>query len=86
MELTPKQVKNFIIWLESRWGRDKKCPMCNHDSWHVADRLFQLNTYGFESRFPSPVQPVAPVICNNCGYTVYVNAITANLVPPEGGS
>ena len=26
--------------------------------------------------------PVVPVVCNNCGNTVLVNAILAGLIPP----
>lgn len=70
--------------LESKWGQDRTCPMCGHTSWFVQDHLFELREFNQGSVvLGGPIMPLAAAICANCGNTVLVNALTAELtVPP----
>lgn len=75
----------FIEHLSKEWGNNP-CPMCKKDKgWGVADKVFELTEFSMEkTSFQGTVLPVVPVACNNCGYTVFVNAIhTGAIKAPE---
>jgi len=46
--------------------------------------MFQLSQYN-PLILGGPVIPVIPVVCNNCGNTILVNAITAGLLSTAPG-
>ena len=56
--------------------------MCGGGPWSVQDKLFQLSEFHDGNIvIGGPLIPIVPVTCNNCGYTVVVNAILANAIP-----
>jgi len=77
-------VKKIIEHLENKWG-GRPCPMCQVGSWQVQDAIFQIMEFNKGALvMGGPVVPLIPVTCNNCGYTVLLNAIiTGILVPPS---
>lgn len=70
--------------LRLKW-RSQTCPMCNGGPWHVDGTAFELRAFqgGNMVLGAGPIIPVIPVTCNNCGYTVLVNAIKAGVVSPS---
>jgi len=58
--------------------------MCGVGNWNVQDSMFQLSQYN-PLILGGPVIPVIPVVCNNCGNTILVNAITAGLLSTAPG-
>ncbi len=77
-EISPDLSEQAIEWLKDKWGEDAKCPFCDAKEWRVATRLMEQTTWATVG-----VQPILPVVCGNCGYTVYIDASTAGLVLPE---
>ncbi len=75
-----------IAHLQQKWA-GRTCPMCLVGNWSVQDSTYQLTEFNEGSLvIGGPVIPVIPVICNNCGNTILVNAITAGVLkPPSGG-
>jgi hypothetical protein len=67
-----------VEWLKDKWGEDATCPFCDAKEWKVATRLAEQTTWATVG-----VQPVLPVVCGNCGYTVYIDGGIAGLVLPE---
>lgn len=73
-----------IVHLQNKWGGSRPCPMCGKGPWKVHDSTFQLTEYNEGSMvIGGPVMPFVAVICANCGNTVLVNAIIAEVVKPE---
>ena len=71
----------FIAFIGQKWG-GKGCPMCGKGPWSVQDRVYQLSEFHQGSMVVGgPLIPLVPVTCNNCGYTIVVNAILAGALP-----
>lgn len=66
-----------IEWLAERWGPQQACPYCETTSWSVGTPFF-VSLQSGES-----LSPHFAVMCDNCGNTVFINAILAGLVPEE---
>jgi hypothetical protein len=75
-------VNRAIAHLNMKWGL-RPCPMCGISNWNVQGRVFQLMEFNEGNLvLGGQLIPVVPIICNNCGNTVLVNAIVAGIVPP----
>lgn len=68
-------VQAGIAWLEEKWGPHRECPYCHVSSWSVSSPLDDL----LAGEGSATVHFV--VGCENCGNTVYVNALTAGIMP-----
>jgi len=77
--------QDMIKFLNDKW-KGKPCLMCGEGSWAIQNKTFQLMEFNKGSLVVGgPIIPVIPVICNNCGNTVLVSAITAGVVEKKGG-
>ncbi len=80
-----------IEHLKNKWG-SRPCPMCQKGPWNVQDSTYQLIQYnGGGFVIGGPVIPVIPITCGNCGNTILVNAIVADVMkssspPSQEGS
>jgi hypothetical protein len=71
-------IEAAVIWLEKQWGPQRRCPYCESNNWSVGTP-FEVSLESGEA-----LSPHFPVMCDNCGNTVFVNAIVAGLLPePE---
>jgi hypothetical protein len=78
-------VRHAIEYLQEKW-RATPCPMCREVNWNVLPLIYQLPQFSpLGMVVGGSVMPVLPVVCNNCGNTVLVNAITAGFLPPATG-
>lgn len=77
-QIEPQKV---IKHLSEKWG-EHPCPMCGHHNWSISDKLFELREYNDGNLVigNGPILALSPVTCNNCGNTVFVNAIVSNIV------
>jgi hypothetical protein len=74
-----------IEHLRAKWA-GRPCPMCGVNSWSVQDSTYQLLEFNQGTLVVGgPVIPIVPVVCNNCGNTILVNAIIAGLLPTQSG-
>ena len=72
-----------IAHFRAKWA-GRSCPMCGIGRWNVQDSTYQLLEFNQGSLvFGGPVIPVIPVVCNNCGNTLLVNAIIAGVIEPQ---
>lgn len=77
----------LIKHLTGKW-QGRNCPMCNQGNWNVSDKIFELREYNGGSMViggNSPIVPIIPVTCDNCGNVLMVNAIVAQVLE-QGGS
>jgi hypothetical protein len=56
--------------------------MCGTGNWNVSDSIFELREYNQGNLVVGggPIIPIIPITCDNCGNTVFVNAILAGLI------
>ena len=71
--------KKVLAHLNKIRSTSKGCKFCGANDWAVIDKVFELRE--FQSRVVgSPIIPVIPVTCNQCGNILLFNAIAAKLV------
>lgn len=79
-------------WVVQKWGNGDTnalpaCPMCKVDgpTWIGPWTMYTPMAMEDRSIFHGgPIMPLLPVMCSNCGNTVFVNAITAGVLSPTG--
>lgn len=67
--------------LKSKW-QGRPCQMCGIGNWNISDSIYELREFneGQLALGGGPIIPVVPITCDNCGNTVFVNAIKAGLI------
>lgn len=77
-----EQFEKASAWLRVKWGDAPApaCPYCTNRDWEVG-RPTRVVTYGRRD-----LKPVFPVVCTNCGNTVYIDAELAGLAAPQDES
>ena len=80
--LTQEQRTKIQEWLKKHWRGQIGCPISGHNSWIIGDHIvappIQIGggiTIGRAS------YPQIMLICNECGYTIYFNAVKIGLTP-----
>jgi len=76
-ELRQLFIAAAVRWLERQWKPHRRCPYCEAASWSVGTP----SAISLESG--EALSPHFPVMCDNCGNTVFINAILAGLLPEE---
>ena len=72
----------LIKFINGKW-QGRACPMCGIGKWVVTDKIFELREYNDGNLVVGKncsVVPVVPIICENCGNTIFVNAMIAEAV------
>lgn len=74
-------IEKIIAHLNEKWG-NRPCPMCGSNSWNVSDKIYELREFhgGNLVLGNGPIFPVVPVSCNNCGNSVFINAILSGAI------
>jgi predicted nucleic-acid-binding Zn-ribbon protein len=67
-----------VEWLAAKWTQSRRCPVCDTAEWSIAN-VGEINLYGASEL----IYPVVPVICKNCAYTNFFQAIQMGIVNPE---
>lgn len=82
-ERTPQQQAEVeayevgVAWLKGKWGDEPKCPYCGNNEWSVGvPTHLTTRPRTMPTTFGS-LPAVFPVMCTNCGQTVFVSAILA---------
>jgi len=71
----------LVKFLTSKW-KNTPCPMCHVGSFNVSDTIYELREFNQGALVigGAPIIPVIPIICNNCGNTVLVNALLSGAI------
>ena len=78
-KLTPDEYIRAKAYLNSIW-KNWQCPVSLDLNWELADTVGAVPNFG-GPLWPT-VYPYLIVMCTGCGYTVFVNAVKAGIVPP----
>ena len=84
MKLTDEQRKSLKQKLDQWFGKERddgkmgvKCIVCEENrKWNISEVAFELREFNngdFTFGDVSAVQPVLPLICGTCGYTIFLN-------------
>ena len=76
--------QKVLTHLKEKW-KGKSCPMCEIGNWNVSDNIFELRKFHGGNLVVSntPIVPLVPVTCDNCGNTILVNAVKIGLIKPS---
>jgi len=70
-------------YLETKW-HPINCRQCEQAAWVLPDKIFQLVEYQSNFLPPgSPILPVIPITCSNCGNTILINALVASVLESQ---
>ena len=87
MKLTKEQTSKLLSQLNDWRKSAKPCVICGQSSWAVNDTIFELREFNEGNLViggKCAIMPLVPVTCNNCGNTLFFNAIKLGVViPPE---
>ena len=77
-----EQEKKVLEWFNSKWIGNKICPICNEGMWNASPTIFEMREFrgGDMVVGKGKIIPIIPITCNNCGYTVNVNAVKIGVV------
>jgi hypothetical protein len=71
--------KEVVAHLNKMPYTPKSCKFCGANDWAVVDKVFELREFQ-NNAAGSPIIPVIPVTCNQCGNLLLFNGIAAKLV------
>jgi hypothetical protein len=78
-KLTGAEQEQVRSWLGDQWTQPV-CPFHGRTSWEIGD-VVQTMPYASGLLSTGPVYPLIVLTCQRCGYTVFINAIRAGILP-----
>ena len=71
-------------WLNQKWVGPKICPICGKNNWAIGDRLMEMREFRWGAiMYQGQSFPVATVVCTECGNTILINAMVADLLKKD---
>lgn len=76
--------QKIIEHLNNKWI-NKNCMVCGNNKWTVSDKIYELREYqdGNIVVGGSNIVPVVPIVCSNCGNTIFINPLIADAVSEQ---
>ena|SRR5437868_3677228 len=82
-KLTPDEQQRALRWLGLQW-RTRVCPVSGHTKWEVGEYMVQTLPYaGGNLLVGGASYPLIVITCAICGYTFFINAIRAGVLPAQ---
>jgi hypothetical protein len=82
MILTDEERKKINDFLEKNWASPQNCSVCHKNSWNISPEVFELRSFHGGSMViggKSGIVPLILITCDNCGNTIFINALIAGL-------
>lgn len=81
MAMTQDEKQKIINWLNQKQPTGFQCSVCNDRRWTVGDHVVSaLVSEGGGIQIGGTNYPNVFLVCNNCGHTVYFNAVMLGVV------
>jgi hypothetical protein len=75
--------RNIIdSWIKVNWHMGN-CPVCRKQDWVLADHVVTPMLYTGVGLAQGAGYPQIMMICQVCGYTIYLNAVTVGIISGE---
>jgi hypothetical protein len=83
-KLTAAEKQLVSDWIGKKAGPDLNCPVCGDSNWIIGDHLVQPITIGdkLTLMLGGIGYPQVMLISQNCGHTLFINAVIIGLVKP----
>ena len=80
--MTDEQRQKAADWVNQHWAK-KDCPFHGPTNWQLEPVMGEVRTFsgGTLVLGPGTLFPLIVLTCSVCGYSVFVNAVVAGLVP-----
>lgn len=87
-KLSGEEKTKAIAWVTSHVKGAIVCPVCGSAEWTLGDHVVSPIALGGGGnvRLGGPGYPQVMLISQNCGHTIYINAIVAGIVSPDPGA
>lgn len=84
MLLSKEEKEKLLKFLHEKITDMEDCPLCKKNQWSVSDKIWEVREFFRGGLHVSdPKIPVLSITCNNCGNTIFLNAIVAGFVEPR---
>lgn len=77
--------KKLINTINKKW-KSKACPMCGNNNWTIDMDMITMIGVGSDLsiNIGGKIRPVVAVTCNECGNTIFINALAIECVDVQG--
>lgn len=84
-KLSELDKKAVWAWFDHHWSIGRSCPISGGNSWTVADHLVAPPVVDAAGKVQSGggSYPQVMMVCTECGYTRYFNAVLVGVVDPD---
>lgn len=65
-------------WVNEHWKDEKTCTICKGTDWTIGPDIVFVKSPTLES------YPLVLLVCNQCGHTIFFNALIMGLVESDG--
>ena len=85
-KLTTAEKLKASDYIASRWQLPITCPICKKTDWFIADHMVAppITSPDAGMMVGGMSYPHILMISKQCGYTMFINAVMAGLLPPSG--
>ena len=87
MKLTKEQARQVISHITNATNNGAViCPICKHSQWSVNNIITEMREFHNGDLIvggDSAIMPFVSISCNNCGHTLFINAIKAGIIAPQ---
>lgn len=87
MKLSKYQLKKVQLFINSKSKNAGFCPICNQENISIEPVVYQLREFNPNGDIvlgnDQLVEPIIPIVCTNCGYTTFINAIKAGIIKED---
>lgn len=80
--LSDEETKHVIKWLKDH-SVSRRCPACGESRLLIEERIGKVTIYQPEVMAGGPLFPYVILICDNCGNSLFFNALKLELYPKE---
>ena len=86
MNLNESQRKLINERLSSVWNGKRDCPICISPTVWSIDGIVEVRAYNEGNHCPgAAITPLIHILCGNCSYTIFFNAIALGVVDRDTG-
>ena len=86
MTINKSQAKFISDKVNTVWKGKRECPICNHTTAWGIGTIVEVREFNEGNHCPgAAITPFIQVHCNNCGYTVLLNAVRLGVVNRDTG-
>jgi hypothetical protein len=72
--------EKFSNWWDEKGWKMPNCPISGGQNWILAGRLVEFRPYQDYFKAPDTVYPAFMITCQDCGYTIFINAAITGIV------